>query len=233
MAAGGRLLFGRRTSEQFAGFWPHLTDRNPFTPVLDAARKDVVSSTLTRESGLPWQSTLVSGDVPAAVRALKEQDGKDISHAEPRRRPRPGDRGRRGRGAARGTRPSSTGSTSPTTRASTPSAPTSCAGVATASGRPSPSGLRSNARRTPPNAPSSPAASARWTVPGPSDRSPCSCRVAVVFKPHRTRAVRIAFVAVDTTGSGQETRRAREGTGPTGAGRGSVGPGASGRRPLG
>jgi hypothetical protein len=215
MAAGGRLLFGRRTSEQFAGFWPHLTDRNPFTPVLDAARKDVVSSTLTRESGLPWQSTLVSGN------------------AEPRRRPRPGDRGRRGRGAARGTRPRRRARPRQTTRASTPSAPTCCPGVATASGRPSPTGLRSNARRTPPNAPSSPASSARWTVPGPSDRSPCSCRVAVVFKPHRTRAVRIAFVAVDTTGSGQETRRAREGTGPTGAGRGSVGPGASGRRPLG
>ena len=79
MAAGGPLLFGRRTYEQFASFWPHLTDENPFTPVLDAAQKYVASSTLTREGDLPWQnSTLLRGDVPAAVRALKEQDGKDI-----------------------------------------------------------------------------------------------------------------------------------------------------------
>ena len=79
MAAGGPLLFGRRTYEQFASFWPHQTDGNPFTPVLDAAQKYVASSTLTSESELPWRnSTLLGGDVPAAVRALKEQDGKDI-----------------------------------------------------------------------------------------------------------------------------------------------------------
>jgi dihydrofolate reductase len=79
MAAGGPLLFGRRTYEQFASFWPHQTDGNPFTPVLDAAQKYVVSSTLTRAADLPWQnSTLVSGDVAAAVSALKGQDGKDI-----------------------------------------------------------------------------------------------------------------------------------------------------------
>ncbi len=79
MAAGGPLLFGRRTYEQFASFWPHQTDGNPFTPVLDAAQKYVASSTLTSDRDLPWQnSTLLAGDVPARVRALKEQDGKDI-----------------------------------------------------------------------------------------------------------------------------------------------------------
>ena len=79
MAAGGPLLFGRRTYERFASFWPHQTDGNPFTPVLDAAQKYVASSTLTSDAELPWQnSTLLGGDVPAAVRALKERDGKDV-----------------------------------------------------------------------------------------------------------------------------------------------------------
>jgi dihydrofolate reductase len=79
MAAGGPLLFGRRTYEQFASFWPHQTDGNPFTPVLDAAQKYVASSTLASDRELPWQnSTLLAGDVPAAVRALKEDGAKDI-----------------------------------------------------------------------------------------------------------------------------------------------------------
>lgn len=79
MAAGGPLLFGRRTYEQFASFWPRQTDGNPFTPVLDGATKYVASSTLSSDSELPWQnSTLLGGDVPAAVKALKQQDGKDI-----------------------------------------------------------------------------------------------------------------------------------------------------------
>jgi dihydrofolate reductase len=39
------LLFGRRTYEDFAGFWPRQTD-NPFTPVLDAMPKYVASTTL-------------------------------------------------------------------------------------------------------------------------------------------------------------------------------------------
>ncbi len=79
MAAGGPLLFGRRTYEQFASFWPHQTDGNPFTPVLDAAHKYVASSTLTDDRDLPWQnSSLLAPDVPGAVRALKEEEGKDI-----------------------------------------------------------------------------------------------------------------------------------------------------------
>lgn len=79
MAAGGPLLFGRRTYEQFAAFWPHQTDGNPFTPVLDAAHKHVASTTIASDEALPWvNSTLLGGDVPAAVAALKEQEGADI-----------------------------------------------------------------------------------------------------------------------------------------------------------
>ncbi|MGW4119834.1 dihydrofolate reductase family protein [Nocardia sp. NPDC004711] len=62
------LLFGRRTYEDFFGFWPHQTD-NPFTEVLDKAEKFVCSRTLAEP--LPWHnSTLLPGDGIAAVRAL-------------------------------------------------------------------------------------------------------------------------------------------------------------------
>lgn len=68
------LLFGRRTYEQFYSFWPHQGD-NPFTQVLNASPKYVVSSTLTEP--LPWaNSTLLDGR--AAVEKLKSEPGKDL-----------------------------------------------------------------------------------------------------------------------------------------------------------
>lgn len=67
----GSLLFGRRTYEDFAGYWPNQTD-NPYTQVLDATRKYVASRTL--EEPLPWQnSTLLEGDAGEAVARLKDQ----------------------------------------------------------------------------------------------------------------------------------------------------------------
>lgn len=57
---GGALLFGRRTYEQFHGYWPKQTD-NPFTDVLNKATKYVVSRTL-REP-LPWANSVLIGDV--------------------------------------------------------------------------------------------------------------------------------------------------------------------------
>jgi dihydrofolate reductase len=68
-AEGGALLFGRRTYEHMASFWPHQTDGNPFTEVLNARTKYVASNTL-REP-LPWvNSTLLAGDATAAVREI-------------------------------------------------------------------------------------------------------------------------------------------------------------------
>jgi len=76
MASGGALLFGRRTYEDLYSVWPSRTD-NPFTAVLDNAQKYVASTTLTEP--LPWvNSTLLTGDVAAAVAQLKAQPGKDI-----------------------------------------------------------------------------------------------------------------------------------------------------------
>jgi dihydrofolate reductase len=69
-SASGALLLGRRTYEDFAGYWPKQTDGNPFTAALDAATKYVASTTLAEP--LPWEnSVLLRGDVAAAVAELK------------------------------------------------------------------------------------------------------------------------------------------------------------------
>ncbi len=77
MAQGGALLLGRRTYEDFAGFWPNQKD-NPFTEVLDNRQKYVASTTL--EEPLPWRnSTLLKGDAAEAVARLKEQLSEDLA----------------------------------------------------------------------------------------------------------------------------------------------------------
>src|SRR6476659_4781826 len=71
IAKGGSLLFGRRTYEHFASYWPHQPDDNPFAAVLNSRQKYVASRTLTES--LPWQnSTLLKGDAADAVARLKE-----------------------------------------------------------------------------------------------------------------------------------------------------------------
>lgn len=76
MADGGPLLFGRRTYEDFYGFWPNQKD-NPYTEVLDKTQKYVASTTL--KEPLPWNnSTLLDGDAAKAVARLKKQPGKDF-----------------------------------------------------------------------------------------------------------------------------------------------------------
>lgn len=77
MAGPGALLLGRRTYEDFHGFWPNQTD-NPFTEVLDNTRKYVASTTLREPLG--WRnSTLLDGDAAEAVARLKEQPGEDLT----------------------------------------------------------------------------------------------------------------------------------------------------------
>lgn len=77
MAMGTALLFGRRTYQDFASFWPNQTDDNPFTPVLNESQKYVASTTL--EEPLSWaNSTLLRGDAAEAVATLKEEPGKDL-----------------------------------------------------------------------------------------------------------------------------------------------------------
>ncbi len=71
MGGGGALLFGRRTYQDFAAYWPRQSG-NPFTEVLDRMPKYVASGTL--RDPLPWRnSTLLQGPVPEAVIRIKEE----------------------------------------------------------------------------------------------------------------------------------------------------------------
>ncbi|MFF0511058.1 dihydrofolate reductase family protein [Streptomyces sp. NPDC004250] len=72
------LLLGRRTFEDFRGYWPNQTDDpTGITAYLNRVQKYVVSTTLTDPR---WDnSTVMTGDPVEEVRALKaQQDGKDI-----------------------------------------------------------------------------------------------------------------------------------------------------------
>jgi dihydrofolate reductase len=74
-AASSGFLFGRRTYEDVLGYWN--AQGGPFRDALNNARKYVASNTLTEP--LPWpNSTLLSGDVPAAVATLKDAPGHDL-----------------------------------------------------------------------------------------------------------------------------------------------------------
>jgi len=76
MADAGPMLFGRRTYIDFFNVWPKRAN-NPYTEVLNNGQKYVASTTLSNP--LPWQnSTLIAGDVPAAVARLKAEAGKDL-----------------------------------------------------------------------------------------------------------------------------------------------------------
>lgn len=77
MGAGGALLFGRRTYEDFASVWPKMPQPNPFTEVLDNSQKYVASRTL--KAPLPWQnSTLLDGDAAEAVARLRQEPGDGL-----------------------------------------------------------------------------------------------------------------------------------------------------------
>jgi dihydrofolate reductase len=77
MSEDGGMLFGRRTYEQFHGFWSKQTDGNPYTEVLNRKSKYVASRTLAEP--LPWEnSSLLKGDAADAVAALKHDVEGDL-----------------------------------------------------------------------------------------------------------------------------------------------------------
>lgn len=77
LATGSALLFGRRTYEDFHGFWPNQLQPNPFTDVLNRSRKYVASRSLSEP--LPWEnSTLLKGDAGHAVAELKASSEEDL-----------------------------------------------------------------------------------------------------------------------------------------------------------
>jgi dihydrofolate reductase len=75
------LLFGRVTYEMMeAAFRPPATDwMGPFARTIDAAKKYVVSSTLSRNPDrVDWNAELVRGDLGKAVEQLKRESGKGL-----------------------------------------------------------------------------------------------------------------------------------------------------------
>ncbi len=68
------LLLGRKTFDIFASYWPHQT--TPTAHGLNAATKYVVS---TQPVSAQWKTTVpITGDVPAEIQKLKDQDGPDL-----------------------------------------------------------------------------------------------------------------------------------------------------------
>ena len=71
------FLFGRRTFELFAGYWGvRDASENPFSGALNTRPKYVASNTITDPR---WEgSTVLSGDLEAAIRELKAQPGGEL-----------------------------------------------------------------------------------------------------------------------------------------------------------
>jgi dihydrofolate reductase len=70
MSGNDAMLIGRKTYEDFAGYWPAADPADPITAQMNGTRKYVVSTTLTDPA---WEnSTVVSGDVQAGIARLKQ-----------------------------------------------------------------------------------------------------------------------------------------------------------------
>lgn len=70
------LLLGRKTYDIFAGYWPHAKGDSEVAKPFNATKKYVVSHS---QRELSWNnSTLITGDVVAEIKKLKEMDGPDL-----------------------------------------------------------------------------------------------------------------------------------------------------------
>jgi dihydrofolate reductase len=76
MASTDAYLFGRKTYEKMADFWPTAPADDPFAQHLNGTQKYVASRTLER---VDWEpTTILAGDVAGDVAKLKEQPGQNI-----------------------------------------------------------------------------------------------------------------------------------------------------------
>jgi dihydrofolate reductase len=72
----GALLFGRRTFEFMANYWPHADSSDPVTGFMNNIPKYVFSRTLSQSD---WQnSTIVADNLVETISQLKEQIQGDI-----------------------------------------------------------------------------------------------------------------------------------------------------------
>jgi len=77
MAESDTMLLGRRTYEEFAGYWPDQGSEVEFADHMNNTPKLVVSTTL---DAVEWRNaSLLAGNVAEELTSLKQQPGKDIS----------------------------------------------------------------------------------------------------------------------------------------------------------
>ena len=77
MGATDAYLFGRKTYEKMAAYWPTVPDDDPYARHLNRTPKYVASTTL---KDLEWRnSSLIEGDVADEVAQLKQQPGGNIA----------------------------------------------------------------------------------------------------------------------------------------------------------
>jgi dihydrofolate reductase len=78
-ADAGGFLFGHRTYELLASYWPNASEEEQvIAEPLNTLPKYVASTTLAEP--LEWEhATLLKGDVAEAVSALKEEGGKSLN----------------------------------------------------------------------------------------------------------------------------------------------------------
>jgi dihydrofolate reductase len=75
IAAQDTVLLGRRTYNDWAGFWP-ASDIEPFASFINGVQKFVVTSTPAEPD---WANTSVAeGGLPGFVAGLKQRSGEDI-----------------------------------------------------------------------------------------------------------------------------------------------------------
>lgn len=74
-AGAEALVFGRKTYEGMAAYWPEATDEDEIKAYMNALPKLVASRTMTDPS---WSNSRATADIVGELRALKERSGKPL-----------------------------------------------------------------------------------------------------------------------------------------------------------
>lgn len=72
---GDLLIFGRKTYEGMAAYWPTATETPDIAGYMNGIAKIAASRTMDKAE---WNNTRVVGDIVSEVRRLKEEPGKTI-----------------------------------------------------------------------------------------------------------------------------------------------------------
>ena len=77
LAKSSALLLGRKTYQEFAGFWANTDERDPMANALNGIPKLVASTTL---ASVDWSnSSLLTGNVMEEIARIKQLPGNDIA----------------------------------------------------------------------------------------------------------------------------------------------------------